>query len=209
MAQIFASDRTQTRPTASASRLTKSRANDPLRALQSHADTSVPTKQLTQLKARLTGVPLQRVEEEEALQGKFSEPLQRMEDEDMLQGKFTNNQTADTIQQKTSKGELPPRLRTGIEQLSGTDMSSVRVHYNSSAPAQMQAHAFAQGNNIHVGPGQEKHVPHEAWHVVQQQQGRVKPTTEMGGIEINDDPALEREADTMGAKAMNLGGSKE
>jgi len=73
----------------------------------------------------------------------------------------------------------------------------------------MQAHAFAQGNNIHVGPGQEKHVPHEAWHVAQQQQGRVKPTTEMGGIEINDDPALEREADTKGAKAVNLGGSKE
>lgn len=192
MAQIFASDRAQTRPIASASRLTKSRANDPLRALQSHADTSVPTKRLTQLKARLTGAP-----------------LQQMEDEDMLQGKFTNNQTGDTIQQKTSKGDLPPRLRTGIEQLSGTDMSSVRVHYNSSAPAQMQAHAFAQGNNIHVGPGQEEHVPHEAWHVAQQQQGRVKPTTEMGGIEINDDPALEREADTMGAKAMNLGGSKE
>jgi len=128
MAQIFASDRAQTRPIASASHLTKCRANDPLRALQSHADTSIPTKRLTQLKARLTGAPLQRVEEEEALQGKFSEPLQRMEDEDMLQGKFTNDQIADTIQQKKSKGDLPPTLRAGIEQLSGTDMSSVRVH---------------------------------------------------------------------------------
>jgi hypothetical protein len=25
-------------------------------------------------------------------------------------------------------------------------------------------------------PGQEQHLPHEAWHVVQQKQGRVKPT---------------------------------
>lgn len=35
---------------------------------------------------------------------------------------------------------------------------------------------YSQGTDIHIGPGQEKHLPHEAWHVVQQKQGRVKPT---------------------------------
>jgi len=104
--------------------------------------------------------------------------------------------------QKKSSG-LPEPLRNGIENLSGMSMDSVNVHYNSSKPAQLQAHAYAQGNNIHIGPGQEKHLPHEAWHVVQQKQGRVKPTIQMKtGTPVNDDPALEKEADVMGAKAM-------
>jgi len=82
-------------------------------------------------------------------------------------------------------------------------MDHVKVHYNSPQPAQLNAHAYAQGRDIHVAPGQEKHVPHEAWHVVQQAQGRVAPTMQMkGGVAVNDNAALEREADTMGAKAL-------
>ncbi|GAL35435.1 translation initiation factor 2 [Vibrio maritimus] len=84
-------------------------------------------------------------------------------------------------------------------------MDDVKVHYNSSKPAQLQAHAYAQGSNIHIGPGQEKHLAHEAWHVVQQKQGRVKPTMQMKGkVNINDDASLEREADVMGAKALQM-----
>jgi len=84
------------------------------------------------------------------------------------------------------------------------DMSDVKVHYNSSKPAQLSALAYAQGNDIHVGPGQEKHLPHEAWHVVQQRQGRVQPTMQMKeSVPVNDDPGLEHEADVMGAKAAN------
>src|SRR5206468_1175241 len=71
---------------------------------------------------------------------------------------------------------LPNQLKEGIESLSGTSMADVKVHYNSGRPAQVQAHAFAQGTQIHVGPGQERHVAHEAWHVVQQKQGRVPAT---------------------------------
>ena len=72
--------------------------------------------------------------------------------------------------------------------------------------AQLNAHAYAQGNEIHVAPGQEQHLPHEAWHVVQQAQGRVKPTMQMkAGVPVNDDAALEDEADAMGAKALELG----
>src|ERR1700687_1184717 len=84
-------------------------------------------------------------------------------------------------------------------------MDDVRVHYNSPKPATVQAHAYAQGTEIHLGPGQEQHLPHEAWHVVQQKQGRVKPTLQLKGVAINDDTGLEREADAMGTKARNIG----
>ncbi|AJC22312.1 hypothetical protein RO07_20755 [Pandoraea pulmonicola] len=40
-------------------------------------------------------------------------------------------------------------------------------------------------------------------HVVQQAQGRVKPTMQMKeGVAINDDSGLEREADVMSEKAL-------
>jgi len=100
---------------------------------------------------------------------------------------------------------LPDRLKTGIETLSGLGMDDVRVHYDSPRPMQVQALAYAKGTEIHLGPGQEQHLPHEAWHVVQQKQGRVKPTLQMKGVAINDDGGLEREADAMGAAAMQGG----
>ena len=98
---------------------------------------------------------------------------------------------------------LPDKLKVGVENLSGYSLDNVRVHYNSDKPAQLQAHAFAQGTDIHVAPGQEKHLPHEAWHVVQQKEGRVKPTMQMKGLmNVNDDAGLEKEADAMGARAL-------
>jgi hypothetical protein len=58
---------------------------------------------------------------------------------------------------------------------------------------------------IHLAPGQEEHLPHEAWHVVQQTQGRVKPTAQLKPKTIvNDDADLGKEADEMGAKAADL-----
>jgi hypothetical protein len=66
---------------------------------------------------------------------------------------------------------LPPNLQTGIEALSGMSLNDVRVHYNSGVPFQQQAQAYTQGNDIHLSPGQERHLPHEAWHVVQQRPG--------------------------------------
>jgi hypothetical protein len=74
---------------------------------------------------------------------------------------------------------LPATLSAGIKSLTGMDVSNVRVHRNSPKPAQLNAHAYAQGPEIHVAPGQDKHIPHEAWHVVQQAQGRVRATTQM------------------------------
>lgn len=106
---------------------------------------------------------------------------------------------------------LPDKLKSGIENLSGYAMDDVKVHYNSGKPQQVQAHAYTQGTDIHLATGQEKHLPHEAWHVIQQKQGRVRPTLQLQGIHINDDAALETEADVMGAKALsaNIGNSNE
>ncbi len=104
-------------------------------------------------------------------------------------------------------GGLPLGLKAGIENISGVAMDDVRVHYNSSRPAQLQALAYTQGSDIHIRPGQERHLPHEAWHVVQQKQGRVRPTMRMKGSAINDSMDLEREADLMGAKALRQGPS--
>jgi hypothetical protein len=100
---------------------------------------------------------------------------------------------------------LSDRLKSNLEALSGLSMDAVRVHYNSSKPAQLHALAYAQGTDIHIGPGQERHLPHEAWHVVQQAQGRVRPTLQMAaGVAVNDDAGLEREADVMGGRLTCL-----
>jgi len=146
---------------------------------------------------------VQKVEEEEPLQGKF-ETIQKVEEEEPLQGKFETVQKVE-VPKNTNQNGLPGNLKSGIEQLSGYSMDDVKVHYNSSQPAQLQAHAYAQGKDIHIAPGQEKHLPHEAWHVAQQKQGRVKPTLQMkAGVPVNDDAGLENEADVMGAKAVQL-----
>lgn len=100
---------------------------------------------------------------------------------------------------------LPPGLKSGIETLSGLSMDDVTVQRNSSRPGRMQALAYAQGSEIHLAPGQDSHLAHEAWHVVQQKQGRVAATGRLaGGISLNDEPALEREADLMGRRALQL-----
>lgn len=102
---------------------------------------------------------------------------------------------------KENKTSLPDHLKSGIENLSGYSIDAVKVHYNSSKPSQLNAHAYAQGTDVHVESGQEKHLPHEAWHVVQQKQGRVKLTMQMKGeVNINDNVGLEKEADVLGKK---------
>ncbi|GJL74124.1 DUF4157 domain-containing protein [Nitrosomonas sp.] len=151
---------------------------------------------------------LQAVPEEELLQGRF-EITQRMEEDELLQGRFIPHATVQSKELPTGKPNetgLPDDLKTGIEAHSGISMDNVNVHYNSNKPAQLNALAYAQGTEIHVASGQEKHLPHEAWHMVQQAQGRVQPTKQMkAGVPVNDDQNLEREADVMGEKALNTG----
>ena len=109
------------------------------------------------------------------------------------------------FQKKKNNTGLPDNLKSGMENLSGLSLADVKVHKNSNKPAQLNAHAYAQGSDIHLASGQEKHLAHEAWHVVQQKQGRVKPTIQMKGeVNINDDVGLENEADVMGEKAVQM-----
>lgn len=160
---------------------------------------------------------MKSIEEEDELQLKVTEaPDIQMKgiDEDELQLKSIDSSlskssdldkdgfTPNGVRNNTG---LPDQLKSGVENLSGYSLDDVKVHYNSDKPAQLNAHAYAQGTDIHLASGQEKHLPHEAWHVVQQKQGRVKPTRQMKGkVNINDDRGLEAEADSMGAKALQL-----
>lgn len=105
------------------------------------------------------------------------------------------------IKRQPNKTGIPDRLKAVIEHFSGLSLNEVRVHYNSEKPALMNAHAYAEGLNIYIAPGQEKHLAHEIWHVVQQMKGNLSTTTTFeGGKKGNDNKGLEQEADQMGNK---------
>jgi hypothetical protein len=165
-----------------------------LQTIQAKMHGAAHLQKMHSMQARMTaGTAAQRVEEEKPLQA-------------ALESKTAQLEAAVDAPELNNTG-LPNQLKAGIESLSGMSMDHVKVHYNSDKPAQLQAHAYAQGSEIHVAPGQEQHLPHEAWHVVQQAQGRVKPTVQMKlGVPVNDDAGLEAEADVMGTRAWQLGG---
>jgi hypothetical protein len=103
---------------------------------------------------------------------------------------------------------LPAAVRTKMEAAFASDFSAVRVHEGGKAAA-MGAVAYAQGNDLyfrsgaydpHGAAGQEL-LGHELAHVVQQRNGRVQAQAQAKGAPHNDDPALEAEADAMGARA--------
>ncbi|SMP55572.1 protein of unknown function [Fibrobacter sp. UWB10] len=130
-----------------------------------------------------------------------SESLQR-------KANMANNAVQREESPRPNNTGMPDNLKSGIESLSGFSMDDVRVHYNSSKPTTVQALAYTQGTDIHVAPGQEKHLPHEAWHVAQQMAGRVSPTTNINGMPVNDNASLEHEADVMGDRAISPNISK-
>lgn len=159
-------------------------------------------------------------EEEDLLQGKFI--VQRMEtdEEDLLQGKFAAQRSADeeedllqgkfAVQRaQADSPQVAPELESMVPAFGADMLSNVRLHPDSPTPAEVGALAYTQGNDIHFAPGQFKPdtgagrqlIGHELAHVAQQAAGRVQPTTEIGGMPVNDDVALENEADRIGAKA--------
>ena len=148
------------------------------------------------LQGKFNTLQRQELEEEELMQGKFESVQRFEEEEELLQGKF------EPIQKKENTTGLPDKLKSGMENLSGIPLDHVNVHYNSAKPAAVQAHAYAQGSEIYLASGQEKHLPHELGHVVQQMEGRVVATTSVAGVNVNDNPGLETEATQMGEKAL-------
>lgn len=112
-------------------------------------------------------------------------------------------------QKKENKTGMPDEVKSHMESSFNTDFSDVRIHAGSSKAPEVGALAYTQGSDIHFASGRFKPdtspgkqlLGHELAHVVQQREGRVQPTTEVAGMPVNDNPALEKEADVMGAKA--------
>lgn len=85
------------------------------------------------------------------------------------------------IQQGPNLTGIPTQMKLDFEQRSGLSFDDVRVHYNSDKPRKIGALAYTQGTQVHVGPGQERHLRHELGHVVQQKRGIVRPNYRLGG----------------------------
>lgn len=95
-----------------------------------------------------------------------------------------------------SDEDIPEPLKGTLETKGNVNLSDVEVAYNSSKPGEYGAEAFSIGNKIHLAPGKEGHLEHEARHVVQKKQGKVKADGQLkDGTKVNTDPALEKEAD--------------
>lgn len=119
-------------------------------------------------------------------------------------GEYPGSENSRHDRVKTNNTGLPTSLKEGAEALSGVSLDDVRVHRASTKPAALNARAYARGSDIYLASGAERHLPHEAWHVVQQKQGRVPADGNVGGVLVSNDPRLEREAEVLGARASSM-----
>lgn len=117
----------------------------------------------------------------------------------------------------TSGGRpLPDDVRAQMEQRLGADFSAVRIHEGGQAAA-VGARAYTQGTDVYFAPGEydphgargQELLGHELVHVMHQGRGPVGATGDLDGAAVNDDPALEREADEGGARAARGGSDGE
>jgi len=106
--------------------------------------------------------------------------------------------------EKPNTTGIPTQMKLNFEARSGLSFDDVRVHYNSDKPAQIGALAYTEGTQVHIGPGQERHLRHELGHVVQQKQGRVRPNSQINGQPVNSSAQLEQEADAWGKSVVSV-----
>jgi len=178
-----------------------------LRSLQELATNSHQAKQATQFQALAdptAPLPIQQKTANANAQ-RAQDPL---EDDELVHSKALIAQRqpneTDSKPRENNTG-LPENLKAGTEALTGPSLDHLRIHYNA---AQLNALTYVQGIDVHLAPGQERHLPQEAWHLVQQSQGRVRPTMQLkDGVPANDDAGLERKADVMGGRAAIVGPS--
>ncbi len=117
-------------------------------------------------------------------------------------------QSLATQPSSSAGARLPEGVRAGMERSFGWDFSTVRVHQDQRA-ASIGARAYTRGVDVHFAPGEyapqtatgRALLGHELAHVTQQASGRVRATAQAKGGAINDDPALEAEADRLGHQA--------
>lgn len=143
---------------------------------------------------------------------------------EVMQGKFQfkgisheiSSETAPIQLKSSNQGNtLPTAIRNKMEESFKTDFTDVRIHQGPEAKS-IGALAFTQGNNIYFQP--ESYNPqsisgqtllgHELTHVVQQRAGRVSSQSQLGGLSMNTDSALEAEADRLGARAAHGKGAE-
>ncbi|MDE7299015.1 MAG: DUF4157 domain-containing protein [Lachnospiraceae bacterium] len=98
-------------------------------------------------------------------------------------------------ERKRNETGLSDSVKAALEQKTGFSADDVRVYRNSPAPARVGALAISVGSDICLGPGGDGALMHELGHWVQKKMGRVRPTKMENGYPVNDDPALEEEAD--------------
>ena len=108
-------------------------------------------------------------------------------------------ENSSTRESKVRSPQISSAPEKGIEALSGVSLDDVKVHFNSARPDNVTS-ASSQDREIHIAPGQERSLPHEAWRVAQQARGRVDPPRHKNDM-INDAEELQREADVMGERA--------
>jgi hypothetical protein len=140
--------------------------------------------------------PAQMFAEEEE-----EEKQARARDEEELQMK-------ESPENSGTKTYMPDDVQNKMENSFGVDFSDVDIHKDSQQAPSLGALAYTQGNDIHFAPGQynpgskegQELLGHELSHVVQQREGRVKPTNKSKDFTINDNPVLEREADQKSKK---------
>ncbi len=151
-------------------------------------------------------------EEEKPTQKKAIQKKTMVEEEEELQTKETPERQSESSVTSGTKVSMPDGVKDKMENSFGTDFSSINIHKDSEQATNMGALAYTQGNDVHFAPGQynpntqggQELIGHELTHVVQQRQGRVKPTKEQRkDLAVNDNPLLENEADTKGKKAAN------
>lgn len=129
---------------------------------------------------------------------------------DRVPGKRTLVEQAQAGIAPTPTG-LPGPVLAKLSRAFGADFSQVRVHVDSPEAEAKHARAYTQGLDIHFAPGQydpesqsgQELIAHELAHVVQQASGRVSASGQAKGkaAGVNDDVALEREADGLGERA--------
>jgi outer membrane protein OmpA-like peptidoglycan-associated protein len=156
------------------------------------------------------------------------EAVSQMKSPDPLSSKNQASSSGDVhLSSLLNRKGLPDPIRSQMETSFDADFSSVQVHHGSEAArktSEIGALAYTQGENIYFNQGMyapdtrsgKELIGHELTHVVQQRAGKVKATGQAKGLPVNQDPALEREADAMGAKAAqgqetgmaNTGGRK-
>ena len=161
-------------------------------------------------------VPIMSSDVEEPVQryGPVPIQLQESEDEEPLQRKgpvplMNHGEEVTQNDSPSSSDKMPSIVQRKMESSFGEDFSDVNIHKDSSQSKELNAHAHTQGNDIHFAHGMynpesqkgQELLGHELTHVVQQREGRVQPTVQKKGVNINDDEGLEKEADEMGVKA--------